>query len=110
MTVDTLSQILELQVAAGKAGVNKEIKGAYIGDLLSLVMAHAKEGDLWITVQGHINSVAVAVLDNLPAILLTEGIQPDEMMRKKAEEEAVVILTTKKNSYEIAKELIKILI
>lgn len=110
MTVEELSHLLGLQMAAGKKGSYKEVKGVYIGDLLSLVMAHAKEGDLWITVQGHINSVAVAVLDNLPAILLIEGIQPDDMMRKKAEEEGIVILTTRKSSYEMAKELIKVLL
>lgn len=109
MTVSTLSQILEVQIMAGEKGIYKEIKGVYIGDLLSLVMAHAKEGDLWLTVQGHINSVAVAVLDNISAIILTEGVMPDDMMKKKADEEGITILCTKQSSYEVAKELVKIL-
>lgn len=109
MTVKTLSKALNLEVVAGEGGLNKEVKGAFVGDLLSLVMAHAKEADIWITVQGHINSVAVAVLVNIPAIILTQGIMANKEMIEKANEEAIAILTTSKSSFEIASALARIL-
>lgn len=109
MTVKMLSDQLDLQVVAGQEGLNKEVKDAFVGDLLSLVMAHAKESDVWITVQGHVNSVAVAVLVNIPAIILTQGIVADENMKQKADEEGIVILTTAKNSFEMAKALARVL-
>lgn len=105
MTVKMLSDQLNLQVIAGQEGLNKEVKGAFVGDLLSLVMAHAKALDVWITVQGHVNSVAVAVLVNISAIILTQGITPDENMKQKADEEGIVILTTSKSSFEMAQAL-----
>lgn len=105
MTVKMLSDQLDLQVVAGQEGLNKEVKNAFVGDLLSLVMAHAKESDVWITVQGDVNSVAVAVLVNIPAIILTQGIVADKNMKQKADEEGIVILTTAKSSFEVAKAL-----
>lgn len=105
MTVAKICELLNLSVVAGKKGMYKEVKGVYIGDLLSLVMAHAKEGDLWLTVQGHVNSVAVAVLDNLSAIILVEGIEADEMMKRRADEEKIPILMVQKSSYEVVKHL-----
>lgn len=109
MIVKQLSEVLDLKVVAGEGGLYKDIKGVFVGDLLSIVMAHAKEADLWITVQGHINSVAVAVLVNIPAIILTQGIIPNEEMIQKANEENITILTTPKSSFDIAKALAQIL-
>ncbi|MCK7487885.1 MAG: hypothetical protein MZU97_22150 [Bacillus subtilis] len=48
-----------------------EIVGAYVGDLLSIVMKSAKTGNLLVTVNATMNTVAVAVLIDLPAILFT---------------------------------------
>jgi len=39
-----------------------ECSGGYVSDLLSDVMANAKAGDLWVTLQTHQNIVAVASL------------------------------------------------
>lgn len=111
MLVSNLSEVLDIPIVAGekKEKQQQEIKGVYIGDLLSIVMSHAKEGDMWLTVQGHINSVAVAVLNNLAAIVLVEGIKPDELMKQKADEEGIPILVTSKSSYEVATELIRLI-
>lgn len=105
MTIEELAKQLNLKCVAGQGGLNKEATGVYIGDLLSLVMANAEEGDVWLTVQGHINAVAVAVLVNMPAIILVEGVEAKEEMRKKADEEDIALLTSKQSAYEIAKQL-----
>lgn len=107
MTVEELAKQLNLKCVAGKGGLNKEVTGVYIGDLLSLVMANATEGDIWLTVQGHINAIAVSVLVNMPAIILVEGIEAKEEMCHKADEEAIALLTTTRSAYEIAKALTK---
>lgn len=109
MTIDELNKILQLQIVAGEESVHKEIKGGFVGDVLSLVMAHAKEEEVWVTVQGHVNSVAVAVLLNLSAIILTEDVLPSSEMLKKANEEGIVILTTSKSSFEIVSLLAPLL-
>jgi hypothetical protein len=51
--------------------------GGYTSDLLSCVMAGAKSNYLWITLQAHLNIVAVAALLEVAAVIVTENAQPD---------------------------------
>ena len=81
---------------------DKEIKGCYIGDLLSMVMSNAKKSDVWITVQSNINIVAVALLTEISCIILPEDIKCDENTKKKAALEDISILETSLTSFEIA--------
>ena len=75
--------------------------GGYISDLLSCVMAGAKNGNIWITLQAHMNIVAVAAMLEVSAVIITENAQPDEATISKANEQGVVLLSTPKASYEI---------
>jgi len=81
--------------------VNREITGIYVCDLLSWVMSHANKGDAWITVQTHLNTIAVAVLLEIPCIIVPEGIKVEEATIKKAIEEGITILSSKMSAYEI---------
>lgn len=67
MRLDKIAKELELEVLT-ENNIEKEVKGVYIGDLLSLVMANAKEKNLWITIQTHLNVIAVATLVGLSAV------------------------------------------
>lgn len=107
MTVGEMANALEMTVLAGNSGLKKEISGGCVGDLLSFIMAHGKEKNVWITIQGHINSVAVASLINLSAIILSAGIVPDEAMILKAEEEEIPILSTTLESFEVVRLLVQ---
>jgi predicted transcriptional regulator len=80
----------------------KEVTGCYISDLLSDVMAHCKDGELWITLQTHPNIVAVAVIKGISGIIISNGRSPDVDTIKKAEDENITILTTQKTTFEIA--------
>ena len=75
--------------------------GGYSSDLLSCVMAGAKKGHLWITLQAHLNIVAIAALNELTAILITENAQPDAASIARANQQGVILLTTSKATYEI---------
>ena len=48
----------------------REINGAYIGDLLSWVMGKAESGNVWITIMYNINVIAVATLADVSCIVL----------------------------------------
>ena len=87
----------------------KEIKGCYCGDLLSWVMSRAKEGDVWLTVMGNVNAVAVAVLTDCACIVLTENAPLDEQAKQKAEMQGVCFLQSEKNAYELAVEISEII-
>ncbi|MEG0367321.1 MAG: hypothetical protein RR585_10820, partial [Coprobacillus sp.] len=56
----------------------REVTDIYIGDLLSFVMANGKEGALWMTVQRHLNVIAVAELNEFSGILFVQGVTPEQ--------------------------------
>lgn len=106
MNLADIVQNLDLQVCAGADRLaEKEVTGGYACDLLSYVMAKAKEGSLWLTVQGHPNIVAVASLVNLAGIVVTEGSKIDQATLEKANQEGVPLLTTSLTTYELAGRL-----
>ncbi|MGZ9235229.1 MAG: serine kinase [Anaerolineales bacterium] len=75
--------------------------GGYSSDLLSCVMAGAKKGNLWITLQAHLNIVAIAALNELTAIIVTENAQPDADSIAKANQQGVILLATSQATYEV---------
>ena len=100
MTVQELTERLGLSVCSGSEGLGREIKGGYTSDLLSDVMGHAKEGDVWVTLQTHKNIMAIASLKDLAAIVLVKGRIPEEDTAAESEEEGIPILSAKEVSYE----------
>lgn len=82
---------------------NTLVEGIDSCDLLSWVMAKGKKGNLWITVQTHTNSVAVASLLEMSGIIVPDGIEVEKETIDKAEEEKMAILSTKMSPYEIFK-------
>ena len=85
--------------------LEKTLEGIYCGDLLSWVMSHAKEGEAWITVQTHMNVIAVASLLNLACIIVPENIDVEAETIEKATSEEIPILVTNLNAYGIFKKL-----
>ena len=75
--------------------------GGYSSDLLSCVMAGAKQGHIWITVQAHLNIVAIAALNEVAAVIITENAQPDAESIIKADQQGVTLLSTSKTTYEV---------
>jgi hypothetical protein len=75
--------------------------GGYSSDLLSCVMAGARKGHLWITLQAHLNIVAVAALNEVAAIIITENAQPDDASIAKANQQGVILLATSQPTYEV---------
>ena len=86
-------------------GQDKEITGCYTGDLLSLAMSNVMAGNIWVTVQTNINTVAVATLTETACIILPQGLEPDENARMKADNEEVYILSSNKTAYELCAEI-----
>lgn len=105
MKVKEVVDALSLTVAAGRSNLDVTVTGGYTADLLSCVMAGAERGNIWITLQGHLNVVAVASLNDLAAVIVVEGKPVAAETLAKANEEGVVILTTDLAGYEIAGRL-----
>jgi len=105
MKVKKLVEAMDLKVVSGESLLEREADGGYVGDLLSVVMGKAKEDSVWITVQSHINIIAVASLINVSCVIVSEGFEIDEEAVLKAQEEEIILLSSKKTSYELSKEL-----
>jgi len=105
MKILEIAQELELQVISGNNLLQKEISGGYVSDMLSDVIAHAEKGNIWITLQTHLNIIPVASMKELAGIIIVNGRQPDQDTLKKAEEEKIPILGTDKNACQIVGKL-----
>lgn len=101
MKVNELVKRLGLSVLS-EGDPERECEGCYCGDLLSWVMSRAKENDIWLTVMGNVNAVAVAVLTDCACIVLTENAALDEDAKMRAAQQGVTILQSEKNAYELA--------
>ena len=88
---------------------NAEISGGYCGDLLSWVMGRAEEGQVWITIMSNINTIAVASLAEVSAILLSENVEIDDGVIAKANEQGINLLRTEMSSFEAAVKLNEII-
>jgi predicted transcriptional regulator len=105
MTVRDLAGLVEGSVIGPTAAAGRDVRGGYASDLLSDVMANAEDGDAWITMQRHVNTVAVAQLKNLAAIVIVNGRQPEPDMVARAAEHEVAIVTTPLPAFEVAGRL-----
>jgi shikimate kinase len=85
--------------------LNRQVTGAYAGDLLSDVIANSMAGNVWITMQVHVNIVAVAALKELSAIILVNGRRPSEDTLQRAHEEKVAILSAADQAFKVAGRL-----
>jgi BioD-like N-terminal domain of phosphotransacetylase len=107
MTLQDVCAVLKAEVHCGSANLSREAESGYASDLLSEVMAGAKVGQLWFTVQTHPNIAAVALLANLAAVVITGGHKPEAATVAKAEAEGLPILSTDYQTYEALQVLFK---
>ncbi|MGB9721059.1 MAG: DRTGG domain-containing protein [bacterium] len=96
---------IELKVECSSEALNRSVTGGYVSDLLSDVMANAKRGNIWVTLQVHPNIVAVAVLKEIAGIIIVGNRKPEPETVKKAEQEKIPIMTTELSGFEIAGRL-----
>jgi predicted transcriptional regulator len=90
----------ELQVNGGG-----EVKRAHASDLLSDVLANAPAGGLLLTIQVHMNVIAVAMHAGLAAVVFTGGMRPEESVRLKAVQESLPLLATTESTFDLAGRL-----
>ena len=105
MKLVELVNTLDLAVASAEGHLGHEVTGGYASDLLSDVIAHGQAGSIWITLQSHVNIVAVASLKDLVGIVLVNGRQPDADTVQKSETEGIPVLVSKLPMFELVGRL-----
>jgi len=101
ITLKVIAESLNLAVRTGRDQLERVVTGGYAGDLLSDVLAHARKGNVWITLQTHPNTVAVASAKELCAIIIVNGRTSEEATLRKAEEEGIPILVSPLSTYDV---------
>ena len=99
VNLKTIAEVIKGRVVCGSELLDRDIHHVYCGDLLSDVMSNAQKGSLWVTIQGHQNIIAVAVLKELSGIVLSNGQKPDDITLEKAQAELMPIIVTEYDSY-----------
>jgi hypothetical protein len=96
---------LGLEVKTTELDLNREVTGGYVSDLLSDVIGNSKEGYIWLTIQVHLNIVAVASLKGLSGIILVNNRKPDDETMKKAVQENIPIMTSPSPAFDLVGRL-----
>lgn len=109
MKVKDIMNELGMNVFSGEKGLENEIAGGYTSDLLSDVMGHSNQGDIWITLQTHKNVMAIASLKDLAAVVLVKGHKPEPDTILKSDEENIPILGTDLQAFEITGKIYQLI-
>ncbi len=84
---------------------DRNVAGAYIGDLLSWVMGRAQEDNAWITIMSNINVAAVASLSDVACVILSEDVTLEDDVLAVCREKGVNVLGSNQPSFETAVKL-----
>lgn len=88
---------------AGNA--EKEITEAIAGDLLSFIMGSAREGAAWVTIQAHLNVAAVAVLKDIPIIIIAAGRKVPDDLIERCRTENIALLSVPESLFEVCAKM-----
>ena len=105
MTVKEVLELIEAKDMTPETDKNTEVSCGYTCDLLSWVMAHGTAVMVWVTVQTHMNVIAVASLMEMAAVIIPEGIEMEAPSLEKAKEEGITVLESPLTAYEICARL-----
>ena len=91
------------------SGAFAVLSDAYTSDLLSDVMAHAPAGSVLITLQAHANTVAVATLAGIRAILICHNRPAPPDMIEAARRECIAVAVCPLSQYEASRRIRRLL-
>ena len=80
---------------------DRAIACGYTCDLLSHVMGKGQADMAWITVQAHMNVIAVAALLDFACVIIPENLPVEEMIIKKAQDEDIIIFSSSLTAFEL---------
>ena len=109
MKVQELVDKLNLKVLSGANGLDREIEGCYVSDLLSDVMGNAEMGNVWVTLQVHKNVMAIASLKELACVILVKGQTASDDTLEQSNEEGIPFLSTDEETFDTAGKIYQML-
>ena len=107
MKLDDIARKLDLTLLTPEtpAIADAEITRGYASDLLSDVLAHAPGGGLLVTLQVHLNVIAVASHAELAAVVFAGGRHPEADAIAKAAAEDIVLYISGDDTFDVVGRL-----
>ncbi len=104
MKLNDLASRLDLQLLtpALAARAEAQVARGWVSDLLSDVLANAPPGAVLVTIQAHLNVVAVALHAELAAVIFAGGRVPDEPVVRKAADEGLLLYGSEASAFDLA--------
>jgi predicted transcriptional regulator len=84
---------------------HREVDGVFVSDMLSDVMAGAKSGNLWLTIQTHKSIVPAANLVDVSAVVITSGKDVPQDTVDLASKYNIAILSSDLPTFELVGKL-----
>jgi len=107
MNLGEIRDILDAEVLVGNECMDIEVKGAFAADLLSDVLAFAKEGTMLITGTTNPQVIRTAEMLELIGIVFARGKKPDKDAINLAQIKKVPLLSTRYIMFETCGRLFK---
>ena len=98
MTLPELTEKVKGTIVVDKPGC--AVNFAYTSDLLSDVMGHCGDESVLVTIQNHLNTIAVCTLAGIEAIVICHDRPVPDDMKAAAEREEVAIVVTPLSQFE----------
>lgn len=98
MTLAEVTEKVGGAIVVDKPGA--EVDFAYASDLLSDVMGHCGDESVLITIQNHLNTIAVCTLAGIEIIVICHDRPVPDDMAEAAKREDVAIVTTRMSQFE----------
>lgn len=99
MTVNELAEIDVLESVL-LPDPERNVQGAYAGDLLSWVMGRAEADNAFVTIMTNVNVVAVAALVDLSCVIFAESVEIPPEVIAAAEKKGINLLRSRLPIYE----------
>lgn len=98
MKIEEIARNIAGNVVVGKSDAN--VSYAYTSDLLSDVMGFCGDESVLITIQNHLNTIAVCTLAGIEALVICHDRPIPDDMKAAAEREGVAIVSTAMSQFE----------
>lgn len=104
MKISDVVEALELDILS-PGDESRDVIDVISGDLMSFIIGKAVSDSIWITVQNHLNVAAVAVLKDIPLIIVASGRPVMDDLKARCEMENITLVNSGKSAFTLCSEL-----
>jgi hypothetical protein len=110
MRLQELVQALDLEELTPRVAgdTDADIAYGYASDLLSDVLAHAPAGGVLVTLQVHLNVIAVASHSGLRAVIFSSGRVPQDDIISRAVDEGLSLFVSPADTFDVVGRLYRL--